>query len=389
MTVRLRVLHVVRKLDPGGVETWLCQLLECFDRSRFKIDIAVTCDEPGRLEPKVRRLGARVHRLGHPRNLLRFARRFRQIVGAFGPYRVVHAHLHHFSGILAWLAAREGIPHRITHSHSDRRHAEGRGIIRQTYLAGMKALVRRYGTLHLAVSSEAAEALYGPRWRDLSDVAISRCGLDFRRFGEVQKRRDELRRQLRAELGVPSRALVVGTVGRLVEVKNQAFLVDLLRELRRAGHDAYLVIAGDGPLRGRLVGRAQEIGVEANMRLLGIRQDIPELLSSLYDVCVLPSLYEGLPLVALEAQAAGVPLLMSSNVTAECIVIKDLVRRLPLDDGPRRWAEILAELAHLRQAIDAGGCWKVMEESSFSIRSNVEELARFYEMPVSGESSFE
>lgn len=367
----LRVVHVVRKLDPGGVETWLLQLINYFDRSRCLLDVAVTSNEAGAFNEKFRAQGVKIHKLGSPRNPIRLQANFSRINKLHGPYQVLHSHLHHFSGVMALIAAREGIPHRITHSHSDTRTAPT-GLGRIAYLRIMKWLVNRYGTLHLAVGEGAASALHGSKWRESQNVVISRCGVDFGRFMSTADARG-----LRSSLGIPEGSLVLGTAGRLVPVKNQTFMIEVRKRVLERQPNSYLVIVGDGPLRNLLQAKAKSLVVEGRLRLLGPRIDVPEILANVFDLFLLTSIYEGLPLSVLEAQAAGLPCIISRSITKECIVVQGLVQMLDLEAGPERWALEVFELSRSPRT-GRTEALSTMVASDFSIHKNVKQLSRYY-----------
>lgn len=372
----IRVLHVVKQLNPGGVETWLLNLIRVLDRTELEVDVAVTSQEPGLLEDAFRAEGVRIHRLGSPRNFPAFYRAFKLANKAYGPYDVLHSHLHYFSGVILLLGAIEGIRCRISHSHTDTRESDGKTLGRRLYTQLMKFLIMATGTSHLAVGSEAAEALYGEDWREKRSIRISRCGIDVSRFIPKADNR-EVGRRLRSEFGISGQSLIVGTVGRLVKEKNQLFLIEVFKELLKLREDAHLVIAGDGPLRELLTARASLLGVADRVVILGNRQDVPELLTSLFDIFLLPSRVEGLPLAALEAQAAGLPCMLSSRITKEAIVVDENVRTIELTAGPNAWASELVSFLE-RPRLSREEALRKMLESQFAINVNARELQEIY-----------
>jgi glycosyltransferase involved in cell wall biosynthesis len=250
---------------------------------------------------------------------------------------VVHSHVHLFSGAILTLARLGGVPVRIAHSHTsvdDKAHHPLRGA----YRAAMKGLLRLGATHQLAASHAAGAALFGGGRGPGYEVL--HYGIDVSAF------RVPRRACLRKELGIPLDAVVVGHVGRMVEAKNQEFLLHVWREVVRLEPSSRLVMVGDGPLRPRLEELALTLGLSGTVMFLGTRGDVPSLLSNAFDGFVLPSLWEGLPLATVEAQAAALPVLVSERVSAEIVVVPSLVRHLSLAEGPRIWAEVL--LRHVR-----------------------------------------
>lgn len=364
-----RVLQVVMSLDTGGVETWLLHVLRAIDRSRFAFDFAVVREDGGVYEEEVRRLGARVFRIGGERQPLRLARGVHRVLGAAGPYDVVHGHLHHLSGPALAAAAARGVPRRISHSHNDSRSIDGQGSwLRKGYRATLKAAVARFGTHHLAVSDKAAISLHGRGWAQRPNVTILPCALDFAAFA-----RDPA--PLRPALGISDEAPVFGTVGRLAEEKNQAFLLEVLRELLPTLPEARLLLAGDGPERPRLEGLAATWGLGERVHFLGQRQDVADVLAAM-DVFLFPSHFEGLGLAAIESQAAGVPALISSGVSEEVVVVPELVRRMELAAGAAAWAEAARGL--LGRRWDRREALRLVECSPYGMEAHLPQLLRAY-----------
>src|ERR1700733_11910503 len=131
----MRILHVLGKLDRGGVETWLVQVLRHIDRQKYQMDFLVHSESPGAYDEEVRALGSRIIPCLHPSNPVMYARNFRRALRQYGPYDVVHSHVHHYSGYVLTLAAMWGVPVRIAHSHNDTRAAEASTSIgRREYL---------------------------------------------------------------------------------------------------------------------------------------------------------------------------------------------------------------------------------------------------------------
>src|SRR6266702_5478395 len=162
----IRVLQVVARMHRGGVETWLMQVLRHLDRSLVQMDFVITQPGPADYDEEIRTLGSSIWPCPLRPDLLRFTRELRTVLSVKGPYRVVHSHLHHFSGFVLGLARHAGVPVRLAHSHLDSASEDASaGVARRAYLGLMKAAVRRYATGGLSVSAAAATALFGEDWR--------------------------------------------------------------------------------------------------------------------------------------------------------------------------------------------------------------------------------
>ena len=139
----MRILHVLGKLDYGGVETWLVQVLRHIDRQKYQMDFLVHTTDPGMYDEEVRALGARIIPCLGPSNPLQYALNFRRVLGEYGPYDVVHSHVHHYSGYVLMLAAMVGVTVRIAHSHNDTRSAESaKSVGRRAYRRIMQMMIR-------------------------------------------------------------------------------------------------------------------------------------------------------------------------------------------------------------------------------------------------------
>jgi glycosyltransferase involved in cell wall biosynthesis len=340
----MKILQVVGSLDRGGVETWLAQMLAHLDRRKYAMDFLVHTATPGALDKQVRGHGARILPClpklqdGHP---FRYARSFRSILRECGPYDCVHSHIHHSSGYILMLAAMGGVPVRIAHSHNDTCALDRRsGWARRAYCSAMNGLIRRYATLGMAVSRAAAPALFSEAWTSDRRWRLCPLGIDLKLFTPPVDARG-----LRRELGIAPDAFVVGHVGRFAEQKNHRFLVEIARHFRLLEPAAVFLLVGDGPSKAEIEALVRQHGMESAFAFAGVRADVEQLMTGAMDCFLFPSCYEGLGLVLWEAQAAGLPCLVSDVVPAEASVAPGLVRRLPLAADAAVWA---AELARIR-----------------------------------------
>jgi len=331
----IRILEVTGGLGLGGAETWLVHLARGIDRKRFALDFLVHGREMGPYQRELEDAGVRVLRCEHPRRPWRYAPRLRRLLREDGPFSVIHSHVHHFSGLVLAVARGCGVPVRIAHSHLDSSELErGAGVFRRAYLAGMRGAIARNATHRVAVSALAATDLFGAR-----PATVLACGLDLSPF-QVPVDAAHVRR----ELGLPGGALVVGHVGRFVEQKNHAYAVRVVAEMARRDPHVHALFVGEGPLRAAVAAQVREAGIEKRVVFAGARRDVPRLMLGAMDVLLLPSLCEGLPLVAVEAQAAGLRVVASDAVPPEAGQ-GPLLTRLPLSASIASWARHALEAA--------------------------------------------
>ena len=237
----------------------------------------------------------------------------------------------------------------------------------------MKRWIDRHATVGLAASRIAGAALFGPRWSSDPRWRTLYCGIDLFPFHAPVDRPT-----VRAEFGLPADALVIGHVGRFHTQKNHSFLVDVAAAVFLREPRARLLLVGDGELRPDIERRIAASGFRERVVFAGLRGDVPRLMKGGMDVFLLPSLYEGLPLVLIEAQAAGLPCVLSDTVSDEADVASESIARLPLDAPVERWAD-----AVLRAGDVSGGARRnalaAVEDSPFNIVNGVAQLERVYE----------
>ena len=366
----IRILHIVGTMNVGGAETWLMHVLRHIDRQKFQMDFCCLSGEPGIYAPEIESLGSRVFPCKLTKNLFSFNKRFKKILRA-GRYHVVHSHVHHFSGYVLCLAASEGIPIRISHSHITN-DGKKNTTFRKFYRKLQGKWIYRYATYGLGASSAAAAALFGPTWQSDNRFQILRCAIDLKPF-RVQINPAALR----AGLAIPPYALVVGHVGRFDEQKNHLFLVDIVTELAKRSQKEILLMVGDGPLRPIIKEKVVEAGLEDRIIFAGVRSDVPNLMMGVMDLFCMPSLYEGLPVAAIEAQAAGLRCVISTDVTPEVDIVPGAVSFLPRSAGAAAWAEVICQKMKAGR-IDAANASEAIRNKGFDVESSLESLMRLY-----------
>lgn len=365
----IRILHVVGVMNRAGIETWLMHTLRAIDRDRFAMDFVVETDQPGDYDEELLSLGSRILCAG-PRHPLRYGSRFRRILREHGPYDVVHSHLNHYNGYVMWLARRAGVPVRISHSHTDTTAKErSAGLTRRFFVRLMRESINRLSTHGLAASVPAAISMFGTQWKHWDHFDVMHCGIDLSPFAQTYDRV-----ATRAELQIPEDAWVVGHVGRMDAVKNHEFIIDTFAGILPQADNAYLLLVGEGPLRTDIEDRARKLGVSDRVRFAGNRNDVPRVLCAAVDAFVFPSKLEGLGIALVEAQAAGLPCLVSDVVPEEADIVPRLVTRLPLNDP---WsANLLGLRNHTRQQRQ---CLDQVLRTDFSIQEGVAALEHTYE----------
>lgn len=340
----VRVLHSVGHLLRGGIEMWLFQTLTAQRSQRFEHHLLVRTDEEESFTAAFREAGIPVLVCSHFTNPVRYAADLKMLVRQHGPYDILHVHGSSFSGLLTLaLAKAAGIPTTIVHSHNDvRPHLQDHGYLYRAYVAGVLKAYRALADSGFAASILAAESMFGAGWEQDSRWELLYYGVDLKPF---TKPKDAA---LRGQLGISADAFVIGHVGRFHEQKNHAFLVEVVAAAKARRPEVHCLLIGDGPLREEVTAEISRRKLQHHFTLVRDTLAVSAYMTSVMDCFVFPSRYEGLGLVAVEAQAAGLACLISDRVPSEAIVDETLVRVLPLERSAAEWAEVVLSFENSR-----------------------------------------
>ena len=383
----IRVLQIIDTLGMGGAETWLMEVLRLWSKSDVcRIDFLATSGNPGIFDEEARRLGAQVHYMCYGRaNVSQFARQFRQLLRK-EQYHAIHDHQDYTSGWHFLMGGSALPPVRVTHVHNPAyqiRNNYGVTLSRRFTARVGKALVARYST-HITGTSRQVIAEYGfdaSRFSRIPKAALY-CGFDPTRFlGNPVAAKASVSH----EFGWPEDAKIILFAGRIdwslglghpQNHKNSAFAVSVGIECARRDSRVRMLLAGaSSPAVPILEGRIGAAGLYGRIQFAGIRKDIEQLMLA-SDVLLFPSRGEGLGMVAVEAQAAGLPVLASNATPRECVVVPELVRFQRVEAGETAWAADLLQLALQHRNIPAAN--QQVAASFFAIENSARALFQLY-----------
>lgn len=356
----IRILQVVTKMDRAGLETMLMNYYRHTDRSVIQFDFLVHRTERGAYDNEIESLGGRIYRL--PR-LVPWSLSYRKKLDDFfenhKEYRIVHVHQDCLSAIILKSAKKAGIPVRIAHSHSSNQDRNLKYPIKLFY----RQFIPEYATHLFACGKAAGDWMFRGAPYTVIRNAIDADKYTFSPAASAEaKERNGL-----------SGILTVGHIGRFDPAKNHTFILDIFRDIVSAVPDSRLLLIGDGRLKAETEEKARALGISGKVIFTGVRSDIPELLAAM-DVFLFPSLYEGLPVTLAEAQAAGLPCVISDRVPAESIITADLVSVLPLSAPAEKWAEkVTSDSAKGRR-----NTYGDIAAAGFDIKENAAFLSNFY-----------
>lgn len=356
----VRIAQIMGIMNNGGVEAVVMNYYRAIDRSRVQFDFFVdeTSSFPQREE--IERLGGRCYSVpsyARPsRYIASLTRLFRE-----NHYSIVHAQINTMSVFPLFAAWRAKVPVRICHNHSTSHRGEG---AKSLFKILLRPFARLFATHCFACGDTAARWMYGSRLVDQGRVTVLPNAIDLTAFRFSPEDRAAVRR----EIGAGDDTFVVGHIGRFMYQKNHAFLLKIFRAVLAIRPDSLLILAGEGELFEAANKLAQELGIESRVRFLGVRRDANRLYSAM-DVFCLPSFYEGLPVVMVEALANGLTCVVSDQVTRE---LNDYsVKQLSLNDGVEQWTQSLHSAARSNSAPEA-----LLEH--FDINQTAKRLEAFY-----------
>ena len=325
-----RVLHIIAELGIGGAEKVALDLGLYMKEHGYESHYIVFGDAVGDYETILTAQGQCIFYLQSPgKNYLRFYNELMALIKK-NRYNVVHAHKMFNCGIAMLAAHRAGVPVRISHAHSAL-YDQSR-LSRKIYEAAMQKLIWRHSTNCVACGTAAGARLFGEKAFEKGCQLILN-GVDTERF----RFSEESRCRIRTELGL-EKSFVIGHAGRLVEVKNQQFLIRLLPEILKKRPESKLLLLGDGEDKQQLDRLVRELKLESEVIRPGNVLNVYDYLSAM-DVFAFPSLYEGMPLSIIEVQSNGLPCVLSTGIPKD-VYLTDLVHPLPLDK-PFAWVETI------------------------------------------------
>ncbi|MEC1664912.1 glycosyltransferase family 1 protein [Bacillus halotolerans] len=336
-----RVLHVLSGMNRGGAETMVMNLYRKMDRSKVQFDFLTYRNDPCAYDEEILSLGGRlfyVPSIGQS-NPLTFVKNVRNTIKENGPFSAVHAHTDFQTGFIALAARLAGVQVRVCHSHNTS-WKTGFNWKDRLQLMVFRRLILAYATELCACGEDAGRFLFGRSNMERKRVHLLPNGIDLDLFSPAGQAADDEKKSR----GIASDRLIIGHVARFHEVKNHAFLLKLAVHLKKRGVRFQMVLAGDGPLREQMEEEARQLNLLSDVLFLGTEEHIHELMRT-FDVFVMPSLYEGLPVVLVEAQASGLPCIISDTITEKVDTGLGLVKRVSLSKPMDIWAETIVRAA--------------------------------------------
>lgn len=328
----IRVLQIVTYMGCGGLETMLMNYYRHIDRKQVQFDFLVHRDFEADYDKEIRALGGCIY---HVSRLVPWSKSYRMELKRFfnehPEYKIVHVHQDCLSSVALQCAEECNVPVRIAHSHNSNQDKNWKYLIKLYYMKQ----ISNYATDLLACSKSAGNWMFGGR-----SFGILNNAVDAKVYTYSGTTAKEIRKELKIGDGI-----VIGHVGRFSHQKNHDFLIDVFCECTKLDPTVKLMLVGDGEEKSKIQEKVYDMKIQDKVVFTGVRLDVNKLLQAM-DIFVFPSLYEGLPVTMIEAQASGLPCIISDHVPDECIVTNGLVTRRCLNESPVEWAKYLLQQAH-------------------------------------------
>ena len=337
----IRILHVIGAMNRGGAETMIMNLYRHIDRSKVQFDFVEHAKEAV-FDNEIRQLGGRIYRC--PRfvgvNYMTYRRWWKSFFHRNSRiYPVIHGHIGSSAGVYLDEAKKAGI-YTIAHSHN----TNGRISVKNLMYRAFSHRTRYIADYFFGCSEAAGKDRFGRKIVSGNRFSLLNNAIDVPKYSFNEQVRCEVRR----DLGIQPQELLVGHVGRFEEQKNHRFLIKCFNLLARKKENTKLLLIGDGSLVNEIEDQIDSVGLTNQVILAGVRSDVYRLLQAM-DVFVFPSLYEGLPVTMVEAQAAGLPCVISDVITDETVLIEELVRKESPKKGLDAWCRDIMQMAEIQR----------------------------------------
>lgn len=366
MNKPIRIAHIIGKWVGGGVEAVIMNYYRHINKEKIQFDFICDTDSVQIPYEEIHKLGGRVFLISPYQKLIQYQKDLRLLLKR-NHYKIIHSHINTLSIFPMYAAKRIGIPIRIAHSHSTTNKKEIKKNLIKSILRHFSKL---FPTNYICCSELAGRYLFGNKIYDRGKVTLLNNAIDLERFVFNENTREKKRKELQIE----EDQIVIGHIGRFVKQKNHKGLLEIFSEIHRMNDKTVLLFIGQGPLEAEIKDDVERLQLSSYVRFLGQRGDANELYQA-FDVFLLPSLYEGLPVVGVEAQAAGLLCFLSDDMTRETKVL-ETTQFLSLEESPTVWAKTI--LHHVENFCRLNAS-KEITEKGFNIQQEAIYLERYYE----------
>ncbi len=358
---KVKILHVLREMELGGIQSLIMNIYKNIDKEKVQFDFLV--NSKGFYDKEITELGGNLYYMPHINQIgpLQYSKKLKNFLKEHREYKIIHTHFSHLSGLIVKIAYKSKIPVIIAHGHTNSIYDKG---IRKIYKNHLRKNISKYATDFLACSKAAADYLFGNK---SNYAVILKNGIEIEKY----KFNNNIRKEVRKELNIENNCIVIGHIGRMDKIKNQIFLIKLIQVFLTQNINCKLLLIGDGPLKKEIEFEIEKNNLNSCVLLLGGKNDVEKYYNAM-DYFVFPSLYEGLGISLIEAQANGLPCFASTNVPREANITNE-VKYLSLNDSPEHWANMILNCPKKRYNKSAE-----IIKKGYDIKTVAKYLEKFY-----------
>ena len=361
----IRIAVIMGKMDSGGKKNLVMEYYRHIDRDKVQFDFICDSDSQAIPDEEICSLGGRVYRITPYQHIVR------NMIDVWklcinNRYPVMHAYNSTMNLFPMFVAKMSGVSVRISESLSMAHEGEFKTVLKKM----LRPMSKWFATHYMACGEDCGRWQFGDKLFDTGKVAVFKTVVNT----EFNSYRPEIREQTRKEFELDGK-MVIGHIGRFVPQKNPLFLLDIVAEVFKREKNAVLLLIGDGNLKEEMLKKIDALGISKQVKYLGRREDIQQFYNAM-DSFLLPSLYEGLPVVGLEAQSCGLPMFFSTEVTPEASAC-ELSHFLNLSDSPKKWADELIKAMNENMPVRKSRA-KDVAKAGFDSASEARRLQQYY-----------
>ena len=355
----IRILHVFGRLDRGGAETMVMNLYRNIDRSLIQFDFAVHTNDDCDYDKEITELGGRIYHF--PRfngmNIIEYINCWEKFLYTHKEYKIIHGHMYSIASVYLYIAKKYGC-YTIAHSHNTSNGKGLKALIKDCFCFPLKYIC----DYKMACGIEAAKWLFGQSIYQDKNFHLLKNAINIDEYCQ--------RNLLNLDIKL-NKKVVLGHIGRFVELKNHKFLIEVFFEYHKLNSNSVLLLLGTGELENAIKEIVVRFDLEKVVLFLGVRENVEEYLKKM-DAFVFPSIYEGVPMVLVEAQAAGLQCFISNTISDE-VCITGCINKLSLKENARKWAEYILK----KQLIKQNTCEEI-RNAGYDIAETTKWLSNFY-----------
>ncbi|MBN8193799.1 glycosyltransferase family 1 protein [Bacillus sp. NTK074B] len=365
MSQPTRVLHVVWKMDRGGAETMIMNLYRNIDRTKVQFDFIVHTDQKCSYDDEIIALGGRIYNI--PRfngiNIIKYQNAWKRFFDDHREYKLIHGHLGSTAAIYLYIAKKYGL-YTIAHSHNTNNEITLKGKLYSLFAYPTRNIAHYF----FGCSQDAGLDRFGKKVVYSSNFKVMNNAIKVEDFIFSGRMREKKR--LEFDMG---KKFVIGHIGRFNTQKNHTFLIDIFKKIHEKNDKAMLMMIGDGNLRDSIERKVNSLGLQESVIFTGVRPDIQDLLQAI-DIFVFPSLFEGLGIVTVEAQASGLRCIVADVIPNEAYVT-NLVDAISLSSPIDTWANAILKYA---KGYERKNTYEEIKSNGYDICDTVNWLESFY-----------